>query len=152
MGVFGAVIVAWAATNATARHPPVADCGHQSIATSVRFGGPQAAVLGPMSLPAGRTYANTDITAETRPEWLKTGAAVLRGHTVTMKIAQTPPRTTGFIGMPETEGGTALAGSKARVTLTACGPHQRTSKATDGRAVTFWSGGFAKRAGDCRAH
>ncbi len=144
----GTVVVAAISTLAVAQATPPrpsANCANQSIAISpISFGGPGSVVIGPVSLGAAN-YAHTDVTAA-RPAYLKTGALVLRGHTVTMKIAQTPPRTTGFIGMPEGRGTYALADSKAEVTLTACGRHQRTSRARDGRGVTFWSGGFVKPA------
>ncbi len=131
-----------AAAHAAAPHR-AATCANQSLVSSpTRFGGTGAIVVGPLSFGGGN-YAHVDLTGPV-PSYLKTGALVLRGHRVTMKIAQTPPRTTGFIGMPESGGGDGLAASKASVTLIACGRHQRTSHAIDGRAVTFWSGGFSK--------
>jgi hypothetical protein len=141
--IVAAAVVALTAAQATVRHPP-ADCAHQSIAPTLRFGGPGTVVVGPLSF-FGDQYADTDLTTFSA-SFLKTGAVVLRGHTVKIVIVQ-HPRTTGIIGMPEAgDSDAGLAGSKAQATLKACGRHQRTSKTTDGRPATFWSGGFVKPA------
>lgn len=95
--IVGTVVVALAAADATTRHS-AADCAHQSFAPTLRFRGAGSVVVGPLSF-AGNGYAHIDLTV-TPPDYLKTGAVVLRGHTVKMVIVQSP-RTTGFVGMPE---------------------------------------------------
>ena len=124
---------------AAPRRPPGPRPARTSRSSAARRASAAPGIV--VGLSGAATHAHVDLTGPV-PSYLKRGASVLRGHRVTMKIAQTG--TTGSIGMPESGGGDGLAASKASVTLIACGRHQRTSRAIDGRAVTFWSGGFSK--------
>ncbi len=121
---------------------PPADCTHRTDAGDVgSLHGRYNVVVGPLAFDGLTGYATPPLSK--RPGyWMKSGAHLLAGHTVTVKITGNARLSTGFVGYGREDGRTTLADSRGSVTFTSCG-RQVTGSHAGGEPATFWSGGFA---------
>lgn len=120
---------------------PPADCAHRTDAgPGGSFHGRYNVVVGPLLFSGLAAYAIPPLSK--RPGyWMKSGAHLLAGHTVTVTITGKARLSTGFVGYGREDGRTTLADSRGSVTFTACG--SRHPSGAGGQPSTFWSGGFA---------
>jgi hypothetical protein len=119
---------------------PPANCAHRTDAGPVgNLRARYNVVVGPLSFDGLAGYAQPPLNK--RPGyWMKSGARLLAGHTVTVTITGTARLSTGFVGYGREDGRTTLADSRGSVTFTSCAAH---ASPTGGQPMTFWSGGFA---------
>jgi hypothetical protein len=129
--------------------PRIVTCDQASQGTfQGPVGSPSHQRIGPLLLMLGGTdAARASLRELRRLGWWKMPALLQPGHTVTLVIASSRRRVTGWAY--DSERTTPRAGvpahlrrTDAAITLRACGARARHLSTIDGRRMTFWAGGI----------
>jgi hypothetical protein len=142
-----------ATTPATPNKAPrgvVENCSTRSQARFPRaFTSPRNLVVGPLVLIGAGGTPGFLWSSNRKDGWNKFPLLVRADHRVTVELSRSTRRVAGLAYGPLPEGETHLSVTHRVVTFIACARGEHSGSSSDGRPVTFWSGGVVARSPRC---